>query len=234
MWILHLMQAVPWSRSAVLLHELMQESQSWGLRALAAGVILVVGWALAVILQSLTRGFLRLIRFDDTSGRMLGGIAPVGLDPSRVVARAVHLLTLFLASLFALDVLGIRIVMSVGARLGEVVPRIITSAVLLAVGSLLALVLGAALRRVLESAGVRAARFQGQFLTFALTGFSGLLALDQLGFAAQFVMALGVVAVSSAGLGLALAFGLGCRELVRDFLVEYLRALDEPGPRRPE
>ncbi len=234
MRILHLMQAVPWSRSAVLLHDLLNESQSWGLRALAAGVVLLLGWALAVILQSLTRGFLRMIRFDDTGGRMLGGLAPVGLEPSRMVAKAVMWLTLFLAALFALDLLGIGIVASVGARLGEVVPRILTSAVLLAVGSLLALMLGAAMRRVLESAGVRAARVQGQFLTITLTGFSGLLALDQLGFAAQFVMALGVVAVASAGLGLALAFGLGCRELVRDFLVEYLRALDEPGPRRPE
>ena len=60
-----------------------------------------------------------------------------------------------------------------------------------------------------------------------------LVALDQLGFAAQFVMALGVVAVATAGLGLALAFGLGCRELARDFLVEYLRALEDSEPRPP-
>jgi len=29
------------------------------------------------------------------------------------------------------------------------------------------------------------------------------------------------------GLALALAFGLGCRELARDFLIEYLRTLDD-------
>lgn len=232
--ILHLMQAVPWSRSAVLLHDLMQESQSWGLRILAAGLVLLVGWGVAVTLEYVTRKILRAVHFDGAGGRMLGGLAPIGIEPSRLVAKAVKWLTLFVTAIFMLDLLGIAIAASVGERLGEVVPRIITAAVLLAVGSILALVLGTTMRRVLESAGVRAARLLGQFLTITVTSFSALLALDQLGFAAQFVMALGVVAAATAGLGLALAFGLGCRELARDFLVEYLRALDEQGPRRPE
>jgi hypothetical protein len=34
-------------------------------------------------------------------------------------------------------------------------------------------------------------------------------------------------------LGLALAFGLGCRDLARDFVVEYLRSLDRDEPPRP-
>jgi hypothetical protein len=70
-------------------------------------------------------------------------------------------------------------------------------------------------------------------VTFVLVGFSALVALEQLGFAAQFVMAIGVVAAGATGLGLALAFGLGCRELARDFLVEYLRSLHEDPPRKP-
>jgi hypothetical protein len=234
MRMLHLMQAVPWSRSAVLLHDLMQESQSWALRLLAAGLVLLVGWGVAVTLERVTRAVLRAIHFDGAGGRMLGGLTPVGIEPSRLVAKVVKWIILFVAIVFMLDLLGIAIAASVGQRLGEVVPRIITSAVLLAVGSLLALVIGTTMRRVLETAGVRAARILGQFLTITLISFSALLALDQLGFAAQFVMALGVVAAATAGLGLALAFGLGCRELARDFLVEYLRALDEQGPRRPE
>ena len=55
---------------------------------------------------------------------------------------------------------------------------------------------------------------------------------EQLGFAVQFVMAIGVVMAAAAGLALALAFGLGCRELARDFLVEYLRTLEDDRSRR--
>jgi UDP-N-acetylmuramyl pentapeptide phosphotransferase/UDP-N-acetylglucosamine-1-phosphate transferase len=35
------------------------------------------------------------------------------------------------------------------------------------------------------------------------------------------------------GLAIALAFGLGCRELARDFIVEYLRSHEDHAPRRP-
>ena len=81
---------------------------------------------------------------------------------------------------------------------------------------------------------MRSARLLGQVTTAILTGFAALLALEQLGFAAQFVMAVGVIAAAAAGLGLALAFGLGCRDLARDFVVEYLRSLDDGSPKRPE
>jgi len=64
--------------------------------------------------------------------------------------------------------------------------------------------------------------------------FMVLLALEQLGLAAQLVMAVGIAVVGAAGLGLALAFGLGCRDLARDLVVEYLRAADqESSPDRP-
>src|SRR5258706_359733 len=93
--------------------------------------------------------------------------------------------------------------------------------------------LGGATRRLFEGAGLRGSRLRGQIVTVLLSGFAVLLALEQLGFAAQFVMALGVTVVAAAGLAVGLAFGLGCRELARDFIVEYLRSLDEEGRQRP-
>ena len=118
--------------------------------------------------------------------------------------------------------------------MSEVVPRVVAAAVLFTVGSLLAMVLGSVTRRFLESAEIRAARLQGQVVSAVLTGFAALVALDQLGFAAQFVMAIGVVVLAALGIGLALAFGLGCRDLARDFVVEYLRSLEDERPKRPE
>ncbi len=46
-------------------------------------------------------------------------------------------------------------------------------------------------------------------------------------------MVLGGLAAAAVALALGLAFGLGCRDLARDFVIEYLRSLDEPGPKRP-
>jgi hypothetical protein len=155
-------------------------------------------------------------------------------EPAAVVAWALYWAVIVASALLALEVLGFNLAGAVAGRLSEVVPRIVTSAVLFAVGSLVAMLAGALTRRFLATADIRTARFQGQLVTAVLTGFAALVALEQLGLAAQFVMALGVVSVAAAGLALALAFGLGCRDLARDFIVEYLRSFDDEKPKRPE
>jgi hypothetical protein len=234
MMIAVMMQTAPWSGAMTRVNELLRAVQPWGIALLMASAVMVIGWLVAILLARLLRRLLQSMHFDETVPRLLGRAGPSRPRPSDVAAWAVRWLLFGLAALVALELLGVHLAASVGAQLAEIVPRVITSAVLFAVGSLVAMLLGATVHRFLESANVRAARVQGQVVTFVLTGFAGLLALGQLGFAAQFVMALGIVAAGSAGLALALAFGLGCRELARDFLVEYLRALDDTDrPRTP-
>jgi hypothetical protein len=229
-----LLPATAWSELGPRLTELGQGAGGAALDLLLAIAVALVGWALASLTSRLTRVILRWLRFDEGVRGMVGGKVVWRHEPAGLVARAVYWLIMAASLLLAVEMLGFHIASAVAERLDEVVPRIITSAVLFAVGSLVAVLAGAVTRRFLDSAEVRSARLQGQVVTAVLTGFAALLALDQLGFAAQFVMAIGIAAVSAAGLGLALAFGLGCRDLARDFVVEYLRALDEEGPRRPD
>ena len=154
-------------------------------------------------------------------------------EPAGLASWAIYWTIVVLTLMLALDTLGFSMGPSVTLRLGEVLPRIVASGTLLAIGVLLAMLLGALTRRFFETAGLRGGRLRGQVVTAVLTGFAVLVALEQLGFAAQFVMAIGLVALGSVGLALGLAFGLGCRDLARDFVVEYLRSLDERGPQRP-
>jgi small-conductance mechanosensitive channel len=229
-WIL---QASLWEHATATGERTLEFAQRAGVIVLVAAGLIVAAWLTAALAAAAARALLRLVHFDEGVQRLLGEPGAVRLQPSRAVTAAVRGAVWLLAALFGSELLGLKLASSVGARLEEVVPRIITSALLLGMGALLALTLGATLRHLLDRAGVRTARFQGQIATLTLMVFSILLALDQLGFAAQFVMALGVIAVGAAGLGLALAFGLGCRELARDFLVEYLRALEDSEPRPP-
>src|SRR2546426_1079064 len=95
----------------------------------------------------------------------------------------------------------------------------------LAMGVAIAMFLGGVARRVFAGVGLKGSRVRGQAVTIVLTCFAVLLSLEQLGLAAQFIIALGLTGVAAVGLGAALAFGLGCRDLARDFVVEYLRSL---------
>ncbi len=229
-----LLQAGSWSGALSRLSDLGAGAQQGAVDAAIALVAVLGGWLVAALLSRLVRAVLRRLRFDEGVERLLGGRAVARHGPSALAAWAVYWIVLAAAALLALETLGYHLGLSVAERLGDVLPRIVTATVLLVIGTLFALLVGAIVQRFLDSGEMRGARLVGQVLSALLTGFAALLALDQLGFAAQFVMGLGIVAAATAGLGLALAFGLGCRELARDFVIEYLRSLDEDRPRRPE
>ncbi|HTR97241.1 MAG TPA: hypothetical protein VMH61_05015 [Candidatus Acidoferrales bacterium] len=229
-----ILMAKPWADLLPRLTDMSRGALD-GVLALAIAVgIMLVGWGLAAVLSRVLRALLRVLRFDRAVAGVLGPHASLRHEPAGVAAWALYWLVIAGTALLALQVLGFDLAASVSDRLNEVVPRIVTSAVLFAVGAVIAMLVGGVTRRFLESADVRAARLQGQVVAWVLTGFAALLALEQLGFAAQFVMAVGIAVVAAAALGVALAFGLGCRELARDFVVEYLRSLDDEGPKRPQ
>jgi hypothetical protein len=229
-----ILQSEAWSAALQRVSDLMSGVEGNALDAGIALLVMLAGWLVAAVLRRVVGTVLGWLRFDDAVMRLRGGRASGGHSPARVVGWGVYWLILASAAVVALDALGLRVAGSVAERLSAVVPGIVASAVLFAVGSLVAMVAGAVTRRFLETAEIRAARLQGQVVTAVLTAFAALMALEQLGLAAQFVIALGIVAVGAVGLALALAFGLGCRELARDFLVEYLRSLDDERASRPE
>ncbi len=233
MAILMMLPAETWPEFLARLEGLGRGAGQGAINAAIALAVLFAGWLVATVVAALLRGVLRLLRFNEAMRRLFGERAVKRHEPVAIATWAAFWLVMASAALLAFETLGFALATSVAERLAEVVPRVVTSAVLFAIGALVALVAGAVTQRILESADIRAARFQGQLVSAVLTGFAVLVALEQLGFAAQFVMAIGVVAVAAAGLALALAFGLGCRDLARDFLVEYLRSLEDDSPKRP-
>lgn len=200
---------------------------------LLALAVALAGWAVGALAARLTRALLRALRFDAGVRALFGGGGSPRAEPSALGAWAVYWLVTGIGLLLALDTLGFDLLTPVGDRLREVLPRVVVSGVLLVVGVLAAMLLGALTRRLFESGGLAGGKLRGRVVAAVLTGFAVLIALEQLGLAAQFVMGIGLLAVGATGLGLALAFGLGCRELARDFLVEYLRSLDDDRPSRP-
>jgi hypothetical protein len=199
---------------------------------LLALLVGLVGWAVAAIVATLVRLLLRALRFNEGVRGLAGG-GTRGQEPAALAAWGIYWGLIAVALILALDTMGLRLAEAVTVRLGEVLPRIVAAGFLLAIGVLVAMLLGALTRRFFDTAGLRGGRLRGQAVTVVLTGFAVLVALEQLGLAAQFVMAIGLIVLAAVGLALGLAFGLGCRELARDFVIEYLRSMEEQGPQRP-
>jgi hypothetical protein len=203
------------------------------LTLLLAAAILLLGWLLARAARAITSGVLRRLHFNEAVRRLgTSGATPARFEPATIAGVVAQWIVIFFSFLVAADSVGLEVTVSVAERLRDVLPRVASAALELSVGVAIAMLLGSLTRRIFETAGSRGSRLRGQVVTAVLTGFAVLLALEQLGFAAQFILALGITAMAAAGLAAALALGLGCRDLARDFIVEYLRSLDE-APRPP-
>lgn len=200
---------------------------------LLAILVVLIGWIIARLFETFTLHLLRALRFNQGMRGLLGatGAAPAH-EPAAFASWAVRWTVVVVTVLLALDVLGLNVTSGVGDRLVDTLPRVVTATIMLAAGLVLAWILGGMTHRLFEGAGLRGSLVRGQVVTATLSGFAVLLALEQLGFAAQFVMALGVTAVGAVGIAVGLAFGLGCRDLARDFVVEYLRSMDQDKGQR--
>lgn len=199
-----------------------------GLAAFAAALLVfAVGWLLAWILSRLGRALLRPLGFNAAARRLFGDRLLGTHEPAQLAAAALHALVLAFAAVLAVDVLGFDLSGALAYRFSEVIPRVLAAALLLVGGSFVAILLGGLAQRFFASAGLRGARLRGQIVTSIFTFFAVVVALEQLGFAAHFVLGLALTVAGTAGLALALAVGLGCRELARDFVIEYLKAVDD-------
>jgi hypothetical protein len=197
------------------------------LAVLLATVVMLVGWLVARLVAWGALGLLRAVRFNQAVGRLRLGGTVSGIEPARMTSWSLYWLVLLFAVMLAGDALGLELSSAVASRLRDVLPRVATGTIEMVVGLGVAMALGGVTRRVFATAGVGGSRVRGRVVTGVLSAFAVLLALEQIGLAAQFVMALGVTAMAALGLAAALAFGLGCRELARDFVVEVLRASDD-------
>jgi len=202
---------------------------------LVAGAIAFLGWLLATLLGRAAQWILARTGLDSSTQNLARPGEPrrPELYPSRLVGYALFWTVFLSAAIVALRVVGLDLAPSIAARLQDVVPRVLTSAVVLILGIPLALAGSRILNALLAPSGLKPSRIRSQAVSALLIVFVVLVALEQLGLAAQMVIAIGITVVAAAGLALALAFGLGCRDLARDLIVEYLRASEEAHPRRP-
>jgi small-conductance mechanosensitive channel len=230
-----LLQSSTWAEMAERARAQWHTAALASVDGLFALIVLLVGWLIARLASAIAVPLLRALRFNDGVRSLLGVPTDSSSrhEPARLAAWVIFWTLLILSLLMAMDVLGFNLTGAVSDRLRDVLPRVLVSTVMLVIGVFLAVVLGSVTRRLFEGAGLRASRFRGQLVTAVLTVFAVLLALEQLGLAAQFIIAIMLIVIGAIGLGIGLAFGLGCRDLARDFVVEYLRSLDRDGPQRP-
>lgn len=200
---------------------------------LGAMIILFAGYLLAKILEKLVDRFLRRIHLN----RMLerGGVmqaverSGAQLNPTRVLANLVFWLVMFAIILIAANALGLQSLAEVFQQLVSYIPSVIAAIVIILVGIVLGGFVGgliAASAGALHGGRALARVGRGGVILLAI-----FMALQQLGIANDIVTTAFAILFGAIALALALAFGLGNRELAgevtREWYQRYKHERDE-------
>lgn len=197
----------------------------WIPNLLGALALLIIGWLVARLAQFVIGGLLRRLRLDALTERVgiSSTLSNAGMDSSvsNLLARLTYWLILFVFILAAVESLGLIGFAETINQLVGYLPNVIAAALILLLGSLIAQVVGDALREMTIRAGVAAGPALGQVVRYTLLIFAVILALAQLGIQTDLLIIAASSLLAATSLALALAFGIGSRDLARNIMAGF-------------
>ena len=143
--------------------------------------------------------------------------------PSEFIGIVVQVGIMLFAVVAATDVLGIPALTAIVSGIVLVAGRVLSGLVVFAIGLYLANLAFS----LIASSGTRQARLLGQTARIAIIAFVAALALQQMGIGSDIVnLAFGLL-LGAIAVGIALAFGLGGREIAADQIREWLASFKQ-------
>jgi hypothetical protein len=197
-------------------------------------LIMALGLLVAWVMKLIVMGVLRAARFDrysDGSGLSLVlGRADIRSSPTLLVARIVFWLVFLSLAVAGLSAMQVDFVNQLIAEFFLYLPRLVSALLILLLGLLLANFLSRAALLGAVNSGVPSPRLISVVVRLLVMVLSFAMALEQLRIAPHIVLAAFIIAFGALMLGLALAFGLGGRDVAKRALEQQLgKRHDEEG-----
>lgn len=196
-------------------------------RLLAMVAVIVIGWAVAAIARRLAVRVFRMLDLDTRCARwgLTASLSRSGIGqlPSQVIGQLVFWTILFVALLTSVEALEMPATVGLAAGVVRFLPNLVVAALVWMVGWLLANFMAQAVLIAAVNAQVALAPLIAGAVRWLVLIFAGAAALTQLGIAREMVLLTFGIAFGGSVLALALAFGLGGKELAREILESRFR-----------
>lgn len=189
--------------------------------------IFSVGIVFGLILKRISLRFFNTVKMDRFSERygfleMLkkGGIKePVSV----IMSRLIGWLTIVIFSIIALRTLNVPAIERILESFFLYVPNIFIAAIILFVGYLLGNFIGRAALIASVNAGLRVSGLVGRLIKLTIFLLALTMALEQLGIGRETIIIAFAIIFGGVVLALAIAFGLGGRDIAKDYLEKKLK-----------
>lgn len=203
-----------WAKMAVYLPQLV-----------GAIILLLIGLVIAKVLEKLVVQILKIARFDVLSEK--SGIASILSKGeiketlSELMGVVVYWLLVLVSVIVALNAIGLTTEGFLD-QVATYAARVVLSVFVLVLGLFFAGLVGSIVRTAASNAGLATARNMGQITQIIIVVVTVLTVLPMLGVRTTIIDLAISIMLASAGLGMALAFGLGSKDLAGRIISEIV------------
>jgi len=192
-------------------------------------IILLIGWLIAKLIRTLVTKGLRVVKLDDLSDRIeldsLLAKGGIGYSLSELLGIICYWLALLVTFMVAINAVGLTIAADLLNKVVLYIPNIIAAIFILIIGMFVATIVRNIVQAAANNAGLDNAKVLAKVVDIAVMVFAIMMALEQLGIGTQTISLLVSIVLGSLGLGLALAFGLGCKDIVGRTVSDFVDKL---------
>jgi hypothetical protein len=192
-------------------------------------IILIIGWIISKLIKALVVKLLQTVKLDDLSDRIeLDSILTKGgirYSLSELIGVVCYWLALLVTFVIAVNAVGLTIAADLLNRVVLYIPNIIASLFILILGMFVATLLSNIVQTAASNAGLAQGKLLGKVAEGVVIIFAVLITLEQLGIGDKIIEIITGVVLGSLGLGAALAFGLGCRDIAEKFVSDLIEKI---------
>ena len=184
-------------------------------------IIVAVGWVIAMIVKIILRHALNLVKFNVLCDNVGASQMLTKADlppPTELLARLVFWVTWATFLMLGISTLGLVVLQEQISRFVLYVPQIFVALLILLIGILLANFVSRAVLLGMVNANVPSARLLSNTVRMFIVILTVAMALEHVALAKSVVLIAFSIAFGAVMLGLAIAFGLGGRDVARRFL----------------
>jgi len=192
-------------------------------------IILLIGWIISKVVKVVVIKVLRTIKVDELSDRVeldslleKGGIS---YSLSELVGVICYWLALLITFMVAMNSVGQTIAADLLQKIVLYIPNIIGAIFILVLGMFVATLLRNIVQTAANNAGLTQTKVLAKVVEVIVVAFAVFVALEQLKIGIRITQLTISIVLGSVGLGLALAFGLGCKDIVGRYVGDTLEKL---------
>ncbi|MDD3725638.1 MAG: hypothetical protein PHI44_00340 [Candidatus Ratteibacteria bacterium] len=202
---------------------------------LAALIIFIIGWIVAKFIRLIVTKFFKFLQVDklseDVGLKTMLEKGNITKEVSDLIGMAVYWITMLVVIFIAAQFAGVNIPSSAVDGLLAFIPKFILGLLIFLFSLFLGNFFSGIVRTSAGNIGIQKASILGKLTQIAIVVFGTVIALQQIGIAAEFIGNVFIIILAAFAFGLALAFALGAKDIIKESLEKFLNKKDDTTPK---